>query len=124
MPDNENIPQTPQGDCETPTEPIVYASPIKRVWAWVGVAYMVVIVFLITYLFAFGAYLQGIGALMVCPALVGVAVSAVLLWRQGARNKTFVNRLVLAVIIGLCGGLVVLNLWNGIPALITNFGVK
>lgn len=109
---------------EEKKEPIVYASPMKRVWAWVGVGYMVILTFLLTYFFAFGTFLKGIGALMVCPALAGVAITVFLLWRQGKGEKTFANRLVLAVIVALCGGLVVVNLWNGIPSLITNFGVR
>ena len=31
---------------EQPGEPYTPASPLKRIWAWVGVVYMVIIVFL------------------------------------------------------------------------------
>ena len=54
---------------EQPGEPYTPASPLKRIWAWVGVVYMVIIVFLMTYMYGTGTYLQGIAALMLVPAL-------------------------------------------------------
>lgn len=108
---------------ETPKEPIVYASPLKRIWAWVGVVYMVIITFLIVYMLAFGAYLRGIGGIMVCPAIGGAAVSLFYMWQQGQGHST-VQRVLFSLTIGLCAALIILGLWTGIPALIANFGVK
>ena len=48
MPDEKNL------ENETPKEEIVYATPMKRVWAWVGVVYMVILVLLMTYGLASG----------------------------------------------------------------------
>ena len=48
MPEEKNL------ENETPKEEIVYASPMKRVWAWVGVVYMVILVLLMTYGLASG----------------------------------------------------------------------
>ena len=100
-----------------------YASPLKRVWAWVGVAYMVIAVLLVTYMLAFASYLRGIGGLMVCPALAGVAASLIHLWRQ-QRDRSLLQGLIFTLTLALCAALFVLGLWGGIPALITNFGVR
>ncbi|MEG1720981.1 MAG: hypothetical protein RR281_04670 [Pseudoflavonifractor sp.] len=102
---------------------ITYASPMKRCWAWVGVAYMVIIVLLFTYTLAFGSFLQGIGSLMFCPAVVGIAVSALILKRAGKIQMENLNqRMVFILVEILCGAVVLLNLYSGIPALIAIFG--
>ena len=93
----------------------------KRIWAWVGVVYMVIIVLLITYLFATAKLLQGIGGLMVLPALGGVAASSVWLWRSGERH-TPGQGVLLALILLACAALAVLGVLDGIPALLANFG--
>lgn len=102
-------------------QPVVYASPLKRIWAWVGVAYMVIIVLLLTYQIAFAGFLKGIGSIMVIPALAGVGVSMVHLWRAGAR-KDAAHRIVLALVVAACAVLILVNLVVGIPALIADFG--
>ena len=60
MDDKKNLPTK---------EPVKYATPMQRLWAWVGVVYMVALVLLTTYALSHGRYLQGIGSLMVSPAL-------------------------------------------------------
>lgn len=106
---------------ESAHAPIVYASPMKRIWAWVGVVYMVIIVLLITYMFSFSKYLQGIGALMVCPAIAGVGASLICAWKTGTRKSN--GRLALLVILlVLCGVLLFFSLGLGVNALIANFG--
>jgi len=65
------------------TEPVKYATPMQRLWAWVGVVYMVILVLLSTYALSHGAYLRGIGGLMVAPALCGLGCSTILRYRQG-----------------------------------------
>lgn len=120
MSDENKTPDSPQ---EPPKEPIVYAGPMKRIWAWVGVAYMVIVVFLITYLFAFGTLLGGIGGIMICPALCGGIASLIYMWRSGD-TRSVGRRVLLCLLVGVCAALVVLGLYTGIPALIANFGVK
>lgn len=113
-------------DSQTHSEesvPVVYASPFKRVWAWVGVAYMVFMVFLVTYALAFGTYLHGVGGLLVCPALGGMAASLVVLWHQEKVHSVLQFALFIGTL-GLCVALIVLGLWRGIPGLISNFGVR
>ena len=53
---------------EEPREPYVPASPLKRIWAWVGVVYMVIIVLLMTYMYGTGTYLHGIASLISASA--------------------------------------------------------
>lgn len=52
----------------------VPASIYKRVWAWVGIVYMVIIVLLITYFMATWTFLTGIAGIMLFPALGGFCV--------------------------------------------------
>lgn len=119
MSEEEKLPQENLPQDQPPAEPVVYASPIKRVWAWVGVVYMVIIVLLITYMLGFGRYLQGIGGLMVCPAIAGIFVSLSVLWREKSQTK---RPALLFLLQGLCIAAFLLSLLAGIPALITNFG--
>ncbi len=52
----------------------VPASIYKRVWAWVGVVYMVIIVLLVTYFMATWTFLTGITGIMLFPVLGGFSV--------------------------------------------------
>lgn len=56
------------------TESYVPASIYKRVWAWVGVIYMIIIVLLTTYFIATWTLLSGITGIMLFPALGGFSV--------------------------------------------------
>lgn len=120
MSDEKNVPNTPE---EEQKEPIVYASPMKRIWAWVGVVYMVIITFLIVYMLAFGNYLRGIGGIMICPALGGGIATLVYMWKMGDTQNT-TRRVLLCLMVGVCAALIILGLWNGIPSLVQNFGVR
>ena len=65
LPDNKNQ-----------KEPSSYtpASPVKRIIAWVGVAYMLIFVALNLYpFFHGGTYLRGLAPLLVCPGAAGLA---------------------------------------------------
>lgn len=64
-------------------KPIKWATPVQRVWAWVGVAYMVILVLLSTFALSHGDYLRGIGGAMLSPALCGLGVTTILRHRQG-----------------------------------------
>jgi len=109
----------PEGDCAPPAE---YASPLKRIWAWVGVVYMAVITLLVTYGMANGRYLTGIGGLMVLPALGGLAASALWLWRGQPQRRTPVRGALLALVLLLCAALAVLGTADGMAGLLANFG--
>ena len=69
MADQEKRPDPQEAEDWTP------ASPAKRVIAWVGVVYMVCLVLLNLYPFYTGGrYLTGVGPLLVCPGVAGLAV--------------------------------------------------
>ncbi len=95
---------------------IKYATPMQRLWAWVGVVYMVILVLLTTYALAHGAYLRGIGPLMVSPALAGAGYSAILRQRQG---KARGGPVLCALLAGACFLLVIVNLVRGFPVLLS-----
>ena len=104
-------------------EPYTPASPVKRILAWVGVVYMVIIVLLMTYMYGTGTYLHGIASLMVIPALGGGGASAVCLWLTSPQeSRSPARRAMMIFITALCLALIVINLINGIPALLANFG--
>lgn len=104
---------------EEPKEPVVYASPVKRTWAWVGVAYVLIFMATFTYYLATTKILIGIGPLLLCPALGGLCATSVLRYREG-RARGGLPACVLLT--GACAVLIVLNLYLGIPALMRNFG--
>ncbi len=104
---------------EEPREPYVPASPVKRTWAWVAVVYVVICTVLFTYYLATARVLIGLGPLMVCPALAGLAVTAVLRYRSGrARGGLGVC----VALTAACAVLLLINLYVGIPSLLRNFG--
>lgn len=94
--------QTPDSNPETPS--YVPASPAKRVLAWVGVVYMVIIVALTTWAIATGETLGGLTGLMMAPACGGLAALSFLRWRNREYHGSRAGAL--AVAIGaavLCG---------------------
>ena len=104
---------------EEPKEPYVPSSPIKRTWAWVAIVYVVAASALYTYHIATARMLIGLGPLLVCPALAGLAATAVLRYRGGRSRGGLVACLALA---GICVALLLINLYVGIPSLLRNFG--
>ena len=104
---------------EEPREPYVPASPVKRTWAWVAVVYVVICTVLFTYYLATARVLIGLGPLMVCPALAGLAVTVVLRYRSG---KTWGGLGACVALAGACVLLLIINLYVGIPSLLRNFG--
>lgn len=103
------------GTQEEQKEPVQYASPMKRLWAWVGVVYMVILTLLNVYGLAHGYFLTGIGALMVTPALVGLGCAAILRFREG-RGRGGLAACVL--VSGGCFALSVWNLYRAVPVLL------
>ncbi|MCI9264720.1 MAG: hypothetical protein HFF06_09115 [Oscillospiraceae bacterium] len=100
---------------EKPAQPVKYATPLQRLWAWVGVAYMILLVLLSTYALSHGDYLRGIGGIMVSPALCGLGATAILRHRQG------VGRGGLPACVLVSGASFLLAVWNvtrGLPALL------
>ena len=94
--------------------PVTYASPVKRLWAWGGVVYMVILVLFSTYSMARGHALTGTAGLLLSPALVGLGGTALLRYRQG------MGRLWACILVtGGAFGLAVWNLVQGVPILLS-----
>ena len=99
-----------------PKQPVQYATPVKRLWAWVGVVYMLILLGLNTYALTTGRYLAGIGSLGVAPALLGLGGTAILRYRGGESRGGLLPCLLIA------GGsflLAILNLIHGLPILLS-----
>ena len=93
LPDNKNQ-----------KEPSSYtpASPVKRIIAWVGVAYMLIFVALNLYpFFHGGTYLRGLAPLLVCPGAAGLAVIAV--WQFRRPECTYSKKACMALLAAACG---------------------
>ena len=113
--DEHRIDET-QPQQEQPKEPVKYATPMMRLWAWVGVVYMVILVLLNTYGLAHGDFLRGIGGLLIAPALCGLGGSAILRYREGKGRGGLA---VCVLVSGVSFLLAVLNLIQAIPALLS-----
>ena len=97
------------------------ASPAKRVIAWVGVAYMAMLVLLNLYpFFRQGAYLTGVFPLFVCPGAIGMAAISFLQARRpgGARGKRVLWILLAVICLGVC----VKGLMDSLPPLWAGLG--
>ena len=98
-----------------PKPEVQYATPMKRLWAWVGIVYAVGFAFLMTFALARGDFPQGLWQLLSAPALAGLGGSVILRYREGK------GRGGLAVCILLSGVSFALALWNlvlGLPVLL------
>ena len=94
------------------------ASPVKRAMAWMGVVYMVIIVALTTYIYAFGAPLNNLAPLLAIPALVGLGIISILSWRTTGRPGKWAA-IALAVV---CWAFALYSVPLGLVGLMSNFG--
>lgn len=101
------------------SEPPVYASPVKRAWAWVGISYMPITLATFTYYLATARILTGIGPLLLCPRCGAGSPPP---YCAIAPAKGGADPVACAVLTALCAVLLLLNLGIGIPALLRNFG--
>lgn len=86
----------------------------KRIWAIVGLVFMVMIIALNTYALATGAFLHGLFPLFLCPLFGGVCASFLFGWKTQSIRP---NVALLVIIAGLIA--IGINLIIGIPALIS-----
>ena len=94
----------PQEQQEQPAAPFVPSPVSRRIWAWMGVAYMLLIILLITYWMATTRFLSGITGLMVFPLLGALSAQGfnnVRLCRRGDRSGSPALLTVTAVIMAL-----------------------
>ena len=92
------------------------ASFEKRTAAWMGVAYMVMVLFTITFaIFTGGKELPGTFPLFLVPAAVAVAVIAIYRQRKGTALGGLPGTVIIVL---LCAAALLLGLRLGVPALI------
>lgn len=105
---------------EEETQPIVYASPVKRTWAWVAVVYMILFTATFTYYLATTELVGGLSHLMVAPAFGGVTATAIFRHRSGNHRGGLVACLIIVIfsLVMMIDCLVV-----GIPLLLASLGV-
>jgi hypothetical protein len=114
--ENQNTPEKKEQPEEQKTPTYVPASPQKRILAWVGVVYMVMITLLFNYQLAHGTTINGITGLMLSPAICGIAAN--LIYSYHARISRFgIAGLILLLL--LCLAALILCLLQGIPMLIS-----
>jgi cation transport ATPase len=83
-PDLENQTVSPEAEEEQTDKPsYTPASPTKRVLAWTGVVYMVLLVLLNFYAVATGSMLNGITGIMLAPACGALAANTWILYQKG-----------------------------------------
>ena len=96
-------PLQPQEGQEQPA-PFVPSPVSRRIWAWMGVAYMLLIIFLITYWMATTTFLSGITGILLFPLLGALSAQGfnnVRLCRRRERSGSPALLTVTAVIMGL-----------------------
>ncbi|OUN20705.1 hypothetical protein [Pseudoflavonifractor sp. An85] len=93
------------------------ASFEKRVAAWVGIVYMLMLTAVVTYTLATARSLPGTAPLLLVPLGVGVPFIVVHRQRQGTAPGGLVGSILMLV---ACVASVVLGLWLGLPALLAN----
>ena len=101
-------------------EPYTPASPVKRILAWVGVVYMVLLVGLNLYpFFHGGSYLTGVAPLFACPGIAGLLIIALYTLRQP--EETYSKKASMVVLALVCAVGLGVSLALGIPPMLANF---
>lgn len=94
------------------------ASPVKRTLAWIGLAYMVIVVALTTYYFYTGSMLGNLGPLLTVPGLIGLGALGLVSCRSTGRP----GKLPAVLLALVCWVLALATLPVGIAGLLSNFG--
>lgn len=110
----------PNQESGNKTPSYIPASFEKRVVAWVGVIYMIMLVLSVTYMMATAKVLTGTSFLLLPPAAVGVSIITIYRYRQG---KIVQGRNFALALVCLCFVAFVMGLVCGISNLLTNFGI-
>lgn len=102
-------------------EPYTPASPVKRIIAWVGIVYMVCLIFLNLYpFFNGGSYLTGVAPLFACPGIAGLL--AIAIWTLRQPDETYSKKASMVVLALVCVVGLVVSLVLGIPPLLEGLG--
>ena len=111
--------ETPKRRDESPEDSgYIPASPVKRTLAWIGLAYMVIVVALTTYYFYTGTMLGNLRPLLTVPGLIGLGALSVVSCRSTGRP----GKLPAVVLAVVCWALALATLPIGIAGLLSNFG--
>ena len=110
-----DAPQTPPSEEPSYTP----SSPTRRIIAWVGVIYMLIVVALTTYAIATGELLGGLTGLMMAPACGGLAAVTFLRAKTGEHRGSKAGALVLGL---LFAAACAINLFWGGLSLYLQFG--
>ena len=94
--------QTPE---QEPDRGYVPASPAKRVLAWMGVVYMVILIALSTYGLATGSLIRGAAGIMLAPACLAFAAIQILKARDLRRAGASPAGAVVLAAVGVLAGL-------------------
>lgn len=95
------------------------SSPVKRTLAWIGLAYALILLALITYFFFTASMLGNLGPLLTVPGLIGLGAVALVSWKSTGRPGKW-PAIGLAA---LCWLLALVTLPVGIIGLLSNFSV-
>ena len=103
----------------TPDKGYTPASPVKRTLAWIGLAYVLILLALTTYYYFTGTMLGNLAPLLTVPGLIGLGALAIVSWHSTGRpGKGAAIALAL-----LCWVLALVTLPLGITGLLSNFGM-
>ena len=94
------------------------SSPVKRTLAWIGLAYVLILLALTTYFYFTGTGLRNLGPLLTVPGLIGLGAVALVSWKSTGRPGKG-GAIALAV---LCWLLALVTLPIGMIGLLSNFG--
>lgn len=110
---SEQINHTPEE--KEPDSPATFE---KRTAAWMGIVYMLMFLFIITFsMYAPGRSLAGTFPLFLVPVAVAAIVISIHRARSSAVAKA--NAVVISI---LCAVVAVVALWMGVPVLVVAFG--
>lgn len=102
--DRQPGPAGPEPTEEAAPAPFVPSPVSRRIWAWMGVAYVLIIMILITYWIATTQFLTGITGILLFPvlaALCALGINNYRLAKAGRRGGNPSTLLATAVIMGL-----------------------
>ncbi len=114
-PEREQDREQPEQSSEQPA-PYTPASFEKRTAAWMGIAYVIILMFAVTYaIFTGGRILAGTFPLLLIPVAVAAIVVAIYRQRKGTAPGGLPLTIVIVIV---CVAAVVLGVLLGVPALL------
>ena len=103
-------------------EPFVPSPVSKRIWAWMGIAYVLIAMLLITYWIATTSFVTSITGILIFPLLAALCAQGINNHVRAKLGEHSGNPTLLLVTACIMGILAVLNLIWGITQLMDFFG--